>query len=153
MPFQYLMIFAVLAVVAILAVVLWRPRKGEGERLVLDTPIVGLAEPDPVLPPVLLPVHPGKEDIDALRLSPGLRGYRCDQVDGVLDALGDEIERLRSTLELNGMSIADDAAPEEEADSSVAADAEEVLAEVPLPVEDAAFALQEPAEKSAESRD
>ena len=54
------------------------------------------------LPPVLLPEDPGPSDVDRIRFSPGLRGYRMDQVDQVLDRLRDqlalkdeEIRRLR----------------------------------------------------------
>ena len=47
----------------------------------------GLAEPDPRLPPVLLPEDPQPSDIGRLRFSVGLRGYRMDQVDAVLDRL------------------------------------------------------------------
>jgi DivIVA domain-containing protein len=47
----------------------------------------GLSEPDPRLPPVLLPDLPGPADIERLRFSVALRGYRMDQVDQVLDAL------------------------------------------------------------------
>ena len=38
-----------------------------------------------------LPPHPGPEDVDALRFSLGLRGYRMDEVDLVLDRLRDEL--------------------------------------------------------------
>jgi DivIVA domain-containing protein len=38
-----------------------------------------------------LPPHPGAEDVDALRFSLGLRGYRMDEVDLVLDRLRDEL--------------------------------------------------------------
>ncbi|QCU77697.1 DivIVA domain-containing protein [Citricoccus sp. SGAir0253] len=61
-----------------------------------------LAEPLPTLPPVLLPAEPGPADVAAVRFSPGLRGYRMDQVDEVLECLAAalaardaEIERLR----------------------------------------------------------
>lgn len=57
--------------------------------------IVGLAEPTPVLPPVLLPPRPEARDVDAVRFSVALRGYRCDEVDAVLSVLGEEITRLR----------------------------------------------------------
>jgi|GEM_PF-4319178 len=57
--------------------------------------IVGLAEPTPVLPPVLLPQRPEARDVDAVRFSVALRGYRCDEVDAVLSVLGEEITRLR----------------------------------------------------------
>ena len=38
-----------------------------------------------------LPPHPGPADVDALRFSLGLRGYRMDEVDLVLDRLRDEL--------------------------------------------------------------
>ena len=38
-----------------------------------------------------LPAHPSAEDVDALRFSLGLRGYRMDEVDLVLDRLRDEL--------------------------------------------------------------
>lgn len=43
------------------------------------------------LPPVLLPGTPEPADVDRLRFSLGLRGYRMDQVDEVLDRLRDEL--------------------------------------------------------------
>lgn len=51
-----------------------------------DVPM--LAEPDPRLPPVLLPEHPDPADVEHLRLSVAPRGYRMDQVDEVLARLG-----------------------------------------------------------------
>jgi len=73
----------------------------------------GFDEPVASLPPVLLPEHAGAADIDHLRFAVGLRGYRMDQVDQVLDdlreqiiardqriqALGEELERLRPPTE------------------------------------------------------
>ncbi|WAP52673.1 DivIVA domain-containing protein [Arthrobacter sp. ATA002] len=47
----------------------------------------GLAEPDPRLPPVLLPDRVRPSDIGRLRFSVALRGYRMDQVDEVLAKL------------------------------------------------------------------
>ena len=44
-------------------------------------------EPDPRLPPVLLPENVQPADIGKLRFSVGLRGYRMDQVDAVLARL------------------------------------------------------------------
>jgi DivIVA domain-containing protein len=65
---------------------------------------VGLDDPVPNLPPVVLPAQAKPSDVDSLRFGLGLRGYRMDQVDQVLDDLRDqlqakdrEIERL-STL-------------------------------------------------------
>jgi DivIVA domain-containing protein len=97
---RYLILFLALAACAVVAVLLMRPRRGRAtEEPITQNPIVGLAEPDPVLPPVVLPERPRGADVDAVRLSVGLRGYRCDQVDAVLDGLGAEIERLNTELE------------------------------------------------------
>ncbi len=63
----------------------------------------GLDDPVPNLPPVVLPSQAKPSDIDSLRFALGLRGYRMDQVDQVLDDLRDqllakdrEIERLNA---------------------------------------------------------
>ncbi|VDR32808.1 DivIVA domain [Arthrobacter agilis] len=48
---------------------------------------LGLVEPVASLPPVLLPEKPTARDVDAVRFGLGLRGYRMDQVDEVLDRL------------------------------------------------------------------
>ncbi|NKX52162.1 DivIVA domain-containing protein [Arthrobacter deserti] len=61
----------------------WR----RGEVAALD----GLSEHEARLPAVLLPEHPRAEDIDSIRFSVALRGYRMDQVDQVLDALRSEL--------------------------------------------------------------
>src|SRR6185312_5509026 len=50
-----------------------------------------LGAPVASLPPVLLPAAPVAADVDRLRFSLGLRGYRMDQVDEVLDRLRDEL--------------------------------------------------------------
>lgn len=57
----------------------------------------GLVEPTPTLPAVLLPDHPSAADIRNVRFSLGLRGYRMDQVDEVLDRLAAALEE-RDTL-------------------------------------------------------
>lgn len=69
----------------------------------------GFDEPVASLPPVLLPVHPEPSDVDHVRFALGLRGYRMDQVDQVLDELRDllaekdrEIARLRTALLSSG---------------------------------------------------
>lgn len=67
--------------------------------------IVGLAEPIASLPPVLLPEHPVPADIERLRLAVGLRGYRCDQVDEVLDVLAAEIGRLTQELDARSSEV------------------------------------------------
>jgi DivIVA domain-containing protein len=57
----------------------------------------GLSEHEARLPAVLLPEHPRAEDLDSVRFSTALRGYRMDQVDEVLDVLRAELgakERL-----------------------------------------------------------
>jgi DivIVA domain-containing protein len=43
------------------------------------------------LPPALLPAYAKPADVDHVRFSLGLRGYRMDQVDEVLDDLRDQI--------------------------------------------------------------
>ncbi|NYE95069.1 DivIVA domain-containing protein [Psychromicrobium silvestre] len=52
----------------------------------------GLSAPVPNLPPVLLPEQATAEDVDRVRFSLGLRGYRMDQVDQVLDRLSYELD-------------------------------------------------------------
>ncbi|MHA7210892.1 DivIVA domain-containing protein [Arthrobacter sp. MDT1-65] len=52
----------------------------------------GLVEPVASLPPVLLPEAPSAHDVDAIRFGLGLRGYRMDQVDEVLDRLAAALE-------------------------------------------------------------
>ena len=51
----------------------------------------GLEEPVSSLPPVILPEEAKPEDIDRVRFALGLRGYRMDQVDQVLDDLRDQL--------------------------------------------------------------
>ncbi|WP_457962997.1 DivIVA domain-containing protein [Arthrobacter sp. D1-29] len=65
----------------------------------------GFEQPVANLPPVLLPAEASPADVDKVRFSLGLRGYRMDQVDQVLDELRDqlaakdaELERLRMRL-------------------------------------------------------
>lgn len=65
----------------------------------------GFRQPPANLPPVLLPAEAAPADVDRVRFSLGLRGYRMDQVDQVLDELRDQIaakdeemRRLRARL-------------------------------------------------------
>ena len=58
----------------------------------------GLAEPDPRLPPVLLPEKVQPEDIGRLRFSVALRGYRMDQVDAVLARLATALAERDAAL-------------------------------------------------------
>ncbi|WP_427018783.1 DivIVA domain-containing protein [Pseudarthrobacter sp. P1] len=73
----------------------------------------GLAEPVANLPPVLLPLEPAPGDVDRLRFSLGLRGYRMDQVDEVLDRLRDQLaakdERIAALEAATGDAAAGDA--------------------------------------------
>jgi DivIVA domain-containing protein len=51
----------------------------------------GFTQPPANLPPVLLPADAAPADVDNVRFSLGLRGYRMDQVDQVLDELRDQL--------------------------------------------------------------
>ncbi|MPY09611.1 DivIVA domain-containing protein [Arthrobacter sp. KR32] len=66
-------------------------RSGRGDGL-------GLVEPVASLPPVLLPDDPSGSDVDAVRFGLGLRGYRMDQVDEVLDRLSTALEARDATI-------------------------------------------------------
>lgn len=77
--------------------------EGMPDRGLLDG---GFEQPVANLPPVLLPAEAAPADVDRIRFSLGLRGYRMDQVDQVLDELRDqlaarheEVERLRAALD------------------------------------------------------
>ena len=75
------------------------PARSAGLRFeVPREPVAGLIEPEASLPPVLLPDEPSARDVDAVRFSIGLRGYRCDQVDDVLDQLAARINRLENKI-------------------------------------------------------
>lgn len=71
-------------------------RRGDATATVYDDD--GLQPPVASLPPVLLPEKPQAADVDKLRFALGLRGYRMDQVDEVLDALRDEISAKDQTI-------------------------------------------------------
>lgn len=82
----------------------WRARQSDARALprLLDG---GFEQPPANLPPVLLPARAAPEDVDRVRFSLGLRGYRMDQVDQVLDDLRDqlaakqrEIDELRAAV-------------------------------------------------------
>ncbi len=59
---------------------------------------LGLVEPVASLPPVLLPESPSAQDVDAVRFGLGLRGYRMDQVDEVLDRLAGALEERDAVI-------------------------------------------------------
>ncbi|WP_138442419.1 DivIVA domain-containing protein [Sinomonas susongensis] len=94
--------FLVVIAIVIAAGLVWvgtQVFRGRSVPEVLDR---GLEEPLRGLPPVLLPERPSADDVDRIRFSLGLRGYRMDQVDDVLERLRDriaeqdaEIDRLR----------------------------------------------------------
>ena len=58
----------------------------------------GLAPPVASLPPVLLPDSPTARDVDSIRFGLGLRGYRMDQVDQVLDRLADALNERDAVI-------------------------------------------------------
>ncbi|UUL77685.1 DivIVA domain-containing protein [Pseudarthrobacter sp. Fe7] len=98
--------FLVFLAVVLAAAVLWA---GLGRRsharggAPLPTLLDGFEEPPANLPPVLLPERAVPEDVTRLRFSLGLRGYRMDQVDQVLDELRDQLaERDAELAELRG---------------------------------------------------
>lgn len=101
--------FLVFLAIGLVGVVFWvglglrSGKKGNGPLPVLLDG--GFEQPPANLPPVLLPAQAAPEDVDRVRFSLGLRGYRMDQVDQILDELRDqlaskqkEIEGLRAAL-------------------------------------------------------
>ncbi len=97
---QYLLAFVgVLLIGAMVFFAVGTRRRLPGSDLEQTDGILGLAEPVPSLPPVLLPDRPGPQDIARMRLGVGLRGYRCDQVDEVIGVLAEEIGRLNDELD------------------------------------------------------
>lgn len=97
---QYLLVFVgVLLIGATVFFAVGTRRRLPGSDPAQTEGILGLAEPVPSLPPVLLPARPGPRDISRMRLGVGLRGYRCDQVDEVIGVLAEEIGRLNDELD------------------------------------------------------
>jgi DivIVA domain-containing protein len=102
----FLVFLAIVLVGAVAWASLGRRARGAGDRplpVLLDG---GFEQPPANLPPVLLPAGAAPEDVDRVRFSLGLRGYRMDQVDQVLDELRDqlaarqqEVEELRARLQ------------------------------------------------------
>ncbi|WP_309073111.1 DivIVA domain-containing protein [Paenarthrobacter sp.] len=65
----------------------------------------GLDQPVPNLPAVLLPEEAKPSDVDSLRFALGLRGYRMDQVDQVLDELRDQLQAKDREIERLGALV------------------------------------------------
>ncbi|MGF9646795.1 DivIVA domain-containing protein [Pseudarthrobacter oxydans] len=96
--------FLVFLAVALIGAVLWAGAGGRSGRsggralpALLDA---GLDQPPANLPPVLLPANAAPQDVDRVRFSLGLRGYRMDQVDQVLDELRDQLAASRDEVEV-----------------------------------------------------
>ncbi|KNH16931.1 hypothetical protein ACU18_12280 [Arthrobacter sp. ZBG10] len=87
--------FLVFVAIALVGAVLWvsvgRRALKVAARPVPDLLEGGFEQPAANLPPVLLPARARPEDVDRVRFSLGLRGYRMDQVDEVLDELRDQL--------------------------------------------------------------
>jgi DivIVA domain-containing protein len=71
----------------------------------------GFEQPPANLPPVLLPAQATPQDVDRVRFSLGLRGYRMDQVDQVLDELRDQLASKQQEIDGLRAALADIAAP------------------------------------------
>lgn len=85
---SYFLIFLAVMLAAAVAVYVVGLKKPETDAAIYHD---GLNAPVTGLPPVLLPAHPAPADVDRLRFSLGLRGYRMDQVDEALDRLRDQL--------------------------------------------------------------
>jgi DivIVA domain-containing protein len=99
---QILVVLAVVGAVAAVAAGVWR--RGEPVEGAIDldhrAAEVGLPEPTSTLP--LLQLPDGRltaEDVDRLRFSTGLRGYRMDEVDLVLDRVSAELRDRQAEVE------------------------------------------------------
>jgi DivIVA domain-containing protein len=94
--------FLVFLAIVLVGAVAWaglgrRSRAADGQPL---PPLLagGFEQPPANLPPVLLPADAAPGDVDNVRFSLGLRGYRMDQVDQVLDDLRDQLAARRSEV-------------------------------------------------------
>lgn len=107
--------FLVFLAIVLAGAVLWAALGRRGDRAggrFMDLLDRGFDEPPANLPPVLLPARSLPEDVDRVRFSLGLRGYRMDQVDQVLDDLRDqlaakqaEVAELQSRLQDAGKPV------------------------------------------------
>jgi len=89
--------------------------------------LFGRGEPLPPLPrgttPTVLPASGVTgADVDAVKFTQTMRGYKTSEVDWVLDRLGRELDQLRGELS-SVHAVA--AGPEAEADDAAAADDED----------------------------
>jgi DivIVA domain-containing protein len=111
---QILVVLAVVAAVAAVAAGVWRHGEtGAGTAVTAEGGRgrsgveLGLPEPTSTLPMLQLPADRlTGQDVDRLRFSIGLRGYRMDEVDRVLDRVSAElrsrqaeVDELRERLE------------------------------------------------------
>jgi DivIVA domain-containing protein len=106
--------FQLVVVVALLAAVGWLAVGGGGH----------MAEPAPDRPDLPVPDDGllARRDVDRVRFTVGMRGYRMDEVDDVLDRLAQEIEvREQRIAELEGRD--DSAQTESESESANGASA------------------------------
>jgi DivIVA domain-containing protein len=96
----FLVLVAILAVGATAFLAVGRSRQDVGGvQRGEPTDVPGLVEPTPTLPPVLLPERPCAADVRRVRFSLGLRGYRMDQVDEVLDRLATALAERDALIE------------------------------------------------------
>ncbi|WP_258067136.1 DivIVA domain-containing protein [Arthrobacter sp. GMC3] len=124
---SYFLIFlAVMLAAAVAVYVVGLKKPDTGAAIYQD----GLSEPVSGLPPVLLPERPAPADVDKLRFSLGLRGYRMDQVDEALDRLRDEL--AAKDARITALEASDGAAAPEALGAPVVVDLSED-AELPGP--------------------
>lgn len=113
----FLIFLAVMLAAAVVLYVVGLNKPDAGSPVYQD----GMAAPVANLPPVLLPDAPQPADVDKLRFSLGLRGYRMDQVDEVLDRLRDELAAKDARIAELLMPDAGSPAPAvDESDAAVA---------------------------------
>ncbi|SDH39364.1 DivIVA domain-containing protein [Arthrobacter subterraneus] len=96
----FLVLVAIMAVGATAFLAVGRSRQDvESGQRGEPADVPGLVEPTPTLPPVLLPERPDAADVRRVRFSLGLRGYRMDQVDEVLDRLAAALAERDALIE------------------------------------------------------
>lgn len=87
----FLVFLAILLVGAVLWATLGQRGRSATPGSALNSLEAGFGQPVANLPPVLLPEAAVPADVDRIRFGLGLRGYRMDQVDQVLDDLRDQL--------------------------------------------------------------